>query len=159
MRFQIELWFARDFARGRMRACKAFLHWRKRVSVLHREKKRFVFSVPGTVSEKRAFFFLSLPSTSSSPPFAPSSYFSRWIFAGFVSWRATGYRWSVPLKQPATGFNLQVGLFRASQTQRLPALAGNSQFPANSAISCCVRPPRNALAGAYGNVTFCPPFV
>jgi len=64
-------------------------------------------------------------------------------FSPVVSWRATGYRWPMQLKLPMTGFNLQVGLFRASQTRRLPRatrlpLAGNSQFPANFAISCCV---------------------
>lgn len=136
MRFQIELWFAR-FRVKRMCAGQLFSLTQARLRVS--PEKKVVCILDRVYHVGKASF--SRPS--SSPLFAPSSYFSRWIFADFVSWRATGYRWSVPLKQPATGFNLQVGLFRASQTRRLPALAGNSQFPANSAISCCVRPPRN----------------
>jgi len=88
--------------------------------------------------------------------FAPSSYFSGRIFAGrHLARAATGYQWSGSVhKLPATGFNLQVGLFRASETrdghrERATAcsLTGNSQFPANSAISCCVCPLCNPACG------------
>jgi len=79
--------------------------------------------------------------------------------------RARGDRLSVvgsARKLPATGFNLQVGLFRASETrdghrERAAAcsLTGNSQFPANSAISCRVCPLCNP---ACGDAIFRPPF-
>lgn len=122
-----------------MCACKLFASTQARFRVVEKKKKKTVCILDRVPCRKSEFSLVR--------PHHPYSH-HRAIFPGeFSPVSSAGARlviwWSVPLKQPATGFNLQVGLFRASQTRRLPALAGNSQFPANSAISCCVRPPRN----------------
>lgn len=61
-------------------------------------------------------------------------------FSPVVSWRATGYRWPMPLKLFGDRFQFAgriISCLPNAAAASLP-LAGNSQFPANSAISCCV---------------------
>lgn len=121
---------SRDFVQRKC-AHASFLHRRKRVPASFCKKKKKAICILGRVLCRKSGFF----------SFTPISLYSHHqaIFPGefspIVSWRATGHRWPVLLKLSATDFNLQVELFRASQTQlpsRAAAVCSRRQF----AISC-----------------------
>lgn len=88
-----------------------FLHRRRRIFVSSKKKKSGLYSWPVYTVTR----FPRLPCSHHRAIFPGG-------FSPVVSWRARpviGGRYRS--NYPATGFNLQVGLFRASQTRRLPA--------------------------------------